>query len=289
MLTFENVTKKYGDFTAVSNIQLELTEGIYGFLSPNGAGKTTILKMAATLLNTTSGNIYWDGKNILEMGEQYREIIGYMPQQFGYYRDYTAMGYLKYLAALKGLEKRKAVSKIEELLEKVNLLDVKDKKLKTFSGGMIQRVGIAQAMLNNPKILILDEPTAGLDPKERAKFREVLTTYAKGRIVLYSTHIVSDVENIANHIVMLKNHELYFNATADELCHKLEGKVFSTHIDETEYDKFTKEHFVLSSKIERGIIQVRFVKEGDDVVKMNDSWKVEIPNLEDVFLYFYEG
>ena len=133
MLTFENVTKKYGDFTAVSNIQLELTEGIYGFLSPNGAGKTTILKMAATLLNTTSGNIYWDGKNILEMGEQYREIIGYIPQHFGYYRDYTAMGYLKYLAALKGLDKRKVVSKIEELLEKVNLLDVKDKKLKTFS------------------------------------------------------------------------------------------------------------------------------------------------------------
>ena len=289
MLTFENVTKKYGDFTAVSNIQLELTEGIYGFLSPNGAGKTTILKMAATLLNTTSGNIYWEGKNILEMGERYREIIGYMPQQFGYYRDYTAMGYLKYLAALKGLEKRKAVSKIEELLEKVNLLDVKDKKLKTFSGGMIQRVGIAQAMLNDPKILILDEPTAGLDPKERAKFREVLTTYAKGRIVLYSTHIVSDVENIANRIVMLKDHELYCNATVDELCQKLKEKVFSTHIDETEYEKFAKEHFVFSSKIEGNKMLVRFVKEGESVGQINDSWKLEVPNLEDVFLYLYEG
>ena len=289
MLTFENVTKKYGDFTAVSNIQLELTEGIYGFLSPNGAGKTTILKMAATLLNTTSGNIYWDGKNIWEMGGQYREIIGYMPQQFGYYRDYTAMGYLKYLAALKGLDKRKAVSKIEELLEKVNLLDVKDKKLKTFSGGMIQRVGIAQAMLNDPKILILDEPTAGLDPKERAKFREVLTTYAKGRIVLYSTHIVSDVENIANRIVMLKDHELYCNATVDELCQKLKEKVFSTHIDETEYEKFAKEHFVLSSKIEKDKMQIRFVKEGENVGKIKDSWNAEVPNLEDVFLYLYEG
>ena len=289
MLTFENVTKKYGDFTAVSNIQLELTEGIYGFLSPNGAGKTTILKMAATLLNTTSGNIYWDGKNIWEMGGQYREIIGYMPQQFGYYRDYTAMGYLKYLAALKGLDKRKAVSKIEELLEKVNLLDVKDKKLKTFSGGMIQRVGIAQAMLNDPKILILDEPTAGLDPKERAKFREVLTTYAKGRIVLYSTHIVSDVENIANQIVMLKDHELYCNATVDELCQKLKEKVFSTHIDETEYEKFAKEHFVLSSKIEGNKMLVRFVKEWENVGQINDSWKLEGPNLEDVFLYLYEG
>lgn len=289
MLTFENVTKKYGDFTAVSNIQLELTEGIYGFLSPNGAGKTTILKMAATLLNTTSGNIYWDGKNIWEMGGQYREIIGYMPQQFGYYLDYTAMGYLKYLAALKGLEKRKAVSKIEELLEKVNLLDVKDKKMKTFSGGMIQRVGIAQAMLNDPKILILDEPTAGLDPKERAKFREVLTTYAKGRIVLYSTHIVSDVENIANRIVMLKDHELYCNATVDELCQKLKEKVFSTHIDEKEYEKFAKEHFVLSSKIEGNKMLVRFVKEWENVGQINASWNVEGPNLEDVFLYLYEG
>ena len=193
------------------------------------------------------------------------------------------------MAALKGLDKRKVVSKIEELLEKVNLLDVKDKKLKTFSGGMIQRVGIAQAMLNDPKILILDEPTAGLDPKERAKFREVLTTYAKGRIVLYSTHIVSDVENIANRIVMLKDRELYCNDTVDEVCQKLKGKVFSTHIDETEYEKFAKEHFVFSSKIEGNKMLVRFVKEGEIVGQINDSWKLEVPNLEDVFLYLYEG
>lgn len=218
MLTLENVTKNYKDFTALKEISLELENGIYGFLSPNGAGKTTLLKMIATLLMPTSGEIYYDGKNIKQMGEEYRELLGYMPQKFGYYRDYSAVRFLSYIAALKGLEKKEAEGKIYELLEQVGLSEVKKKKLRTYSGGMLQRVGIAQALLGNPKILILDEPTAGLDPKERAKFRDILKKYSEGKIVIYSTHIVSDIETIADWIIMLKDQQIYCNKTVEELC-----------------------------------------------------------------------
>lgn len=217
MLTLENVTKKYKNFTALSDVNLELKEGIYGLLSPNGVGKTTLLKMIATLMPTTAGNIYYDGKNIMEMGEAYRELLGYMPQKFGYYKDYTAVRYLSYLAALKGLDKKETAAKIDELMEQVGLSEVKNQKLKTYSGGMIQRVGIAQALLGDPKILILDEPTAGLDPKERANFRELLMKFADGKIILYSTHIVSDIENIADRIIMLRDHTLYCDKSVEEL------------------------------------------------------------------------
>lgn len=304
MLRLENVTKKYGDFTAVADIQLELEQGVYGLLSPNGAGKTTLLKMIATLMTPTEGEIIYNGKTIQEMGENYRELLGYMPQHFGYYRDYTAVRYLSYLATLKGMEKKEAGNRIEELLDMVGLSDVKKKKLKTFSGGMLQRVGIAQAMLANPEILILDEPTAGLDPKERARFRELLAEFAKERLVLYSTHIVSDIENIANRIIMLKEHQLYCNSTVEELCQTLEGKVYSTYMEEEAYAEFAKEHFVLSVRPERNRVAVRFVveeqPEGIEAVAAGDrravqqmqeqydeNWRLEYPNLEDVFLYIY--
>lgn len=283
MLRLENVTKKYGDFTAVSDIHLELEQGVYGLLSPNGAGKTTLLKMIATLMTPTSGEIIYDGKTIQEMGESYRELLGYMPQHFGYYRDYTAVRYLSYLAALKGMDRKSAESRIEELLDMVGLADEKRKKLKTFSGGMLQRVGIAQAMLTNPRILILDEPTAGLDPRERARFREILAEFAKDRLVLYSTHIVSDIENIANRIIMLKEHQLYCNSTVEELCRTLEGKVYSAYMEEAVYKEFAKEHFVLSVKPEKNRVAVRFVVEEQNA----EEWCQEYPNLEDVFLYLY--
>lgn len=225
MLIFENITKKYGNFTALEDINLELSEGIYGFLSPNGAGKTTLLKMAATLLVPTGGEIYYDGQNIKQMGEKYREIIGYMPQRFGYYRDYSAVRFLKYFAALKGIERKEAAKQTERLLKRVGLESVKNKKLKTYSGGMLQRVGIALALLGDPKILILDEPTAGLDPKERAEFRKTLKAFSEGKIILYSTHIVSDVESIADRIVMIKDHRLLCNETVKDLmCAGSEGK-----------------------------------------------------------------
>ncbi len=289
MLKLQGVRKDYDDFTAVTSIDLELEEGVYGFLSPNGAGKTTLLKMVATLISPTDGEITWQNRDIFTMGEAYRELLGYMPQKFGYYRDYTAEKFLLYLAVLKGMDRQKAKVRIDELLEQVGLSDVKKQKLKTYSGGMLQRVGIAQAMLNEPQILILDEPTAGLDPGERARFREMLAKFSKGRIVLYSTHIVSDVENLANRIIMLKDHQLLANSTPRELCDSMEGKVFSTHVKEEEYDEFANAYFILSVRQERESKDVRFVAEGvTETEAENLGWEKVYPNLEDVFLYVYQ-
>lgn len=208
MLIIKNITKRYGDFCALKNINMEFKNGVYGLLAPNGAGKTTLIKMIATLIFPSEGEIFYNGENIVTMDEKYRDILGYLPQDFGYYKNYSPNKFLMYLAALKGIEKSVAKEKIKELLKLVALEDVADKKMRKFSGGMIQRVGIAQALLNDPKILILDEPTAGLDPKERVRFRNLLSELSRDRIIIVSTHIVSDIEFISNEIVMIKDKEL---------------------------------------------------------------------------------
>ena len=179
--------------------------------------------MLATLIAPSKGEILYNGKNIIDMDDKYRELLGYLPQQFGYYKNYSPKQYLLYLAALKGIGKKEALEKIDELLEKVALSDVKNKKMKKFSGGMIQRVGIAQALLNDPEILILDEPTAGLDPKERARFRHLLTELARERLVIISTHIVSDIESIANEIIMIKNQQLLYKDSVENICNYWTG------------------------------------------------------------------
>ena len=193
MLAIKNVVKCYGEFCVLKEINLEFENGVYGLLAPNGAGKTTLIKMISTLTFPSKGEILYNGENIISMDERYRDIIGYLPQDFGYYKNYTPVKFLMYIASLKGLEKEYAVKRINELLKLVGLEEVANKKLKKFSGGMIQRVGIAQALLNNPKILILDEPTAGLDRKERGRFRNLLSELSRDRIVIVSTHIVSDI------------------------------------------------------------------------------------------------
>jgi len=208
MLIVDNVTKKFGNFTALENISLEFHNGVYGLLAPNGAGKTTLIKMLTTLLFPTRGQILYDGTEIGKLDDAYRDVIGYLPQDFGYYRNYSPTQFLVYIGALKGIDGKTAKKKAFELLEMVSLLDVKDKKMRKFSGGMVQRVGIAQAMLNNPKILILDEPTSGLDPKERVRFRNLIASLAQDRTVILSTHIVSDIETIAHQVIMLKDHKL---------------------------------------------------------------------------------
>ncbi|MCL2202107.1 MAG: ABC transporter ATP-binding protein [Oscillospiraceae bacterium] len=208
MLIVDNVTKKFGNFTALQDVTLEFSNGVYGLLAPNGAGKTTLIKMLTTLIFPTKGQILYDGVEITKLDEAYRGILGYLPQDFGFYRNYSPMQFLVYIAALKGIDGKTAKSKALKLLEVVALLDVKDKKMRKFSGGMIQRVGIAQAMLNDPKILILDEPTAGLDPKERVRFRNLIASLAKDRTVILSTHIVSDIETIADQVIMFKDHKL---------------------------------------------------------------------------------
>ncbi|MDW0112715.1 ABC transporter ATP-binding protein [Sporosarcina saromensis] len=283
MLVVKDVSKQYGDFTAIESINLEFSTGLYGLLAPNGAGKTTLIKMLATLISPTKGEILYNGKNISDMDDRYRELLGYLPQHFGYYKNYSPKQYLLYLAALKGMGKKEALHIIEELLEKVALSDVINKKMKKFSGGMIQRVGIAQALLNNPKILILDEPTAGLDPKERARFRHMLTDLARERLVIISTHIVSDIESIANEIIMIKNKRLLYKDSVENICSSLNGNVFETTIAYDQLEDFRLKHSLLSEKQEYGNMRVRFIHKGE----AERNWTVVPPQLEDVFLYEY--
>lgn len=226
MLSVEHVTKRYGNFTALEDISLTFSPGVYGLLGPNGAGKTTLMKMLSTLLFPTKGQILWNGEEILSLGANYRGLLGYLPQQFGYYPNYTPRQFLRYAAALQCIPKREAEDRISRLLELVGLEADGNRKLKKFSGGMIQRVGIATAMLNDPQLLILDEPTAGLDPRERVRFRNLIHSLAEDRIVLLSTHIVSDVETIAGQIVMFQNHRLYCCDTPGRICAAFHGKVF---------------------------------------------------------------
>ncbi|MBQ3514052.1 MAG: ABC transporter ATP-binding protein [Lachnospiraceae bacterium] len=286
MLTLTHISKDYGKFHAVCDINLEMENGLYGMLAPNGAGKTTLIKMMTTLLFPTEGEILYDGMLIEKMGEAYRDLIGYLPQQFGYYKNNTPTQYLDYLAALKGMPKEGLKEKIAELLEMVGLSEVANKKMKKFSGGMIQRVGIAQAMLNNPKILILDEPTAGLDPKERVRFRNIISSLSKDRIVILSTHIVSDIESIANQVIMIKDKHLYKMDTVSNICGELEGKVFESPVDEQDYPEFEKNHLVLSARQERGYLQVRYYCE--DGIPEGIEANSCSPNLEDVFLVVYQ-
>lgn len=280
MLTVKNVTKKYGNFTALDDISIEFGNGVYGIVAPNGAGKTTLIKMLATLSFPTSGEILWDGTEITKLDEKYREIIGFLPQQFGYYKDYTPVKYLKYLAALKGVNEG-VDEKIRELLKLVSLEDAADKKMKKFSGGMIQRVGIAQALLNDPKILLLDEPTAGLDPKERVRFRNIISSLSKDKTVLLSTHIVSDVESIANKIVMIKDHKILYNDSVEDICSRLDTEIFELTISDAQFDKFTEKYQVLSHRYDGGTIKIRFAGEA-----VPGAVSVK-PTLEDVFLYSF--
>lgn len=286
MLTLNNVSKNFGKFTAVENISLNMDNGLYALLAPNGAGKTTIIKMITTLLNPTEGEILYDGVNIKTMGAGYRELLGYLPQDFGYYKNNTPKQYLSYLAALKGVPKKETEEKMDYLLELVGLAENADKKMKKFSGGMIQRVGIAQAMLNDPKILILDEPTAGLDPKERVRFRNIISVLSKDRIVILSTHIVSDIESIANQVILIRDKHIYKMDSVANICNELSGKVFEMQVSDKEYEKMEEKYIVLSARQEKGYMTIRVFDEADDGTDNDNKISVS-PNLEDVFLVNY--
>ncbi|AXI38187.1 MAG: ABC transporter ATP-binding protein [Bacillaceae bacterium] len=283
MLIVDHVSKYYGNFIALENVHLQFDNGIYGLLAPNGAGKTTLMKMLVTLIFPTKGEIRYNGENIIHLGSKYRELLGYLPQQFGYYKHYTPAKYLLYLSALKGISKHEAKEKIPELLKLVGLEDVMHKKMRKFSGGMIQRVGIAQALLNDPKILILDEPTAGLDPTERARFRKLLTQLANDRIIILSTHIVSDVESIANEIIMIKDKTILYKKPIRELCQLLSGRIYETAADFQDAEIFRKRFATISEKQENGQMIFRFVSDEQP----NENWKSVEPTLEDVFLHVY--
>ena len=213
-LTVHGLTKQYKDKRAVDRVDLRLTEGINGLLGANGAGKTTLMRMLCGILKPTTGSIALDGVDV--SSEDYRAVLGYLPQDFGYYPDFTGLDFLLYLAALKGLSHSHARRKAKELLELVSLKDAGKKKIKTYSGGMKQRLGIAQALLNDPSLLIVDEPTAGLDPKERVRFRKLIAGLGQDTIVLLSTHIVSDVEKIAGHMLMMSEGKIIFDEPWDK-------------------------------------------------------------------------
>ena len=216
-LELNGLTKEFGNFTAVNHINLTMTNGVYGLLGVNGAGKTTLMRMLCTLLKPTSGTICCNGKDIWGMDSEYRKLLGYLPQEFGFYPEFTVEDYLLYIASLKGIRPVVAKKRVKELTAKVGLSEASHKKMKKLSGGMKRRAGIAQAMLNNPKILILDEPTAGLDPNERIRFRNLITELSADRLVLLSTHIVSDIEHIADTVLMMKAGQIIYNGSADEI------------------------------------------------------------------------
>ena len=230
-LIINQVSKQYETKIAVDHISITLQKGVYGLLGANGAGKTTLMRMICGILKPTNGTISFDGIDVSE--ENYRSILGYLPQDFGYYPEFTGMDFLLYMAALKGIEKSQAKRKTKELLQLVSLQDVAKKKIKTYSGGMKQRLGIAQTLLNQPKLLVLDEPTAGLDPKERVRFRNMIANLGKESIVLLSTHIVSDIEQIADKVLIMKDGQLIYQDKWDNSNGSLEN-FYLQHIDEEE-------------------------------------------------------
>lgn len=219
-LNVENLTKRYTNKTAVENISFSLTPGVNGLLGANGAGKTTLMRMLCGVIKPTSGSIRLDGFDVSE--REYRNLLGYLPQDFGYYPDFTGMDFMQYVAALKGLDPTIARQRSAELLEQMNLTDAKDRKIRTYSGGMKRRLGIAQVLLNRPKLIVLDEPTAGLDPKERVRFRHIIEQLGKESIVLLSTHIVSDVEKAADHILVMKDGRKIYDGAEAEIGTDLE-------------------------------------------------------------------
>lgn len=219
-LVIDRLTKQYKNKIAVDRVSLTLSRGVYGLLGANGAGKTTLMRMICGVLKPTGGTVTFQGRSA--SSEEYRDMLGYLPQDFGYYPDFTGMDFLMYMALLKGMNKTTARKRCRELLELTALSGMEKKKIKTYSGGMKQRLGIAQALLNRPKLLVLDEPTAGLDPKERVRFRNIIAELGKENIVLLSTHIVSDVEEVADRILMMREGQLIFNGPFDTVGEKLE-------------------------------------------------------------------
>lgn len=276
-----NVQKNFKDKEAVKSVNYSFINGVYGLLGENGAGKTTLMRLVCGVLKPTSGKICCDEIEIASLEADYRNLLGYLPQDFGYYGDFTAERFLRYMAALKALPQEFAENRIDELLDMVELKSVKKKKLKTFSGGMIRRIGIAQALLNDPQILILDEPTAGLDPKERVRFRNVISSLGKNRIVILSTHIVTDVDYIADHILIMKEGRIIKEGTEQEVRDQVEGCVWECTVSEREAGRLSSEFIVSNMRSAGENIMLRIISRRQPV---EDAKNVEI-SLEDAYLY----
>ena len=283
-LTLDRLTKQFGARIAVDRVSATLTPGVTGLLGANGAGKTTLMRMVCDVLRPTGGQILLDGRDAQELGDEYRALLGYLPQDFGYYPDFTALDFMRYMATLKGFSSRDGRARSMDLLEEVGLADDARRKVKTFSGGMRQRLGIAQAMINDPAILVLDEPTAGLDPKERVHFRNLIAGFAQDKVVILSTHIVSDVEFIANRILVMRQGSFVLDGTPEQVVAQATGKVWECHVEA---------HRAEEMAAQMQVANVRYAADGHAVVRvvadeppMAGASAVE-PTLEDLYLLVF--
>ena len=285
-LELEGLTKVYKDKTALDDVSFSFTPGIYGLLGPNGAGKSTMMNLISDNLTPSKGRLLLDGRGIDELGSEYRKLLGYMPQQQQLYETFTVTEFLAYMGTLKGMKKKEIRARMELLFPLLNLDKVKRKKIKELSGGMKQRVLLLQALLNDPKILILDEPTAGLDPKERIRIRNLISDLSQDRIVLIATHVVSDIEFISKEILLMKNGRLIDKASPEQLQAKIQGKVFEMSVGQQELEE-VKEKFEISNLFRKdGQIIVRVVTQKRP--EGYDEIREAAPTLEDVYLYEFE-
>ncbi|WP_432680438.1 ABC transporter ATP-binding protein [Pseudoramibacter alactolyticus] len=278
-----NLTKRYENLNVVNDVSLDMTNGVYGLLGVNGAGKTTLMRMICTLIQPTHGSITYDGKDIFELKESYRKKLGYLPQDFGYYPDLSVWDYLMYIASIKGLRPSYAKKQADHLLSQVGLKKATKMKMRKLSGGMLRRVGIAQAMLNDPKILILDEPTAGLDPNERIRFRNLISEIADERLVLLSTHIVSDVEFVANKIILMNKGKFFFTGTAEDITSSIDQKAWTCTISRSDVEDYLKRYLVANVKTILQGAELRIIASQPPV----EYAKEEQITLEDAFLYYF--
>ena len=285
-MNIQNVSKQYNNgHWGLRDFSLELGPGVLGLLGPNGAGKSTLMRILATITKATSGSVTWNGKDIARSPDELRAVLGYLPQDFGVYPNLTAIEFLEYMAAIKGMDAKSAQRRIDELLQVVNLIEAARRPLGGYSGGMKQRVGIAQALLNDPQLLIVDEPTVGLDPEERVRFRNLLSDLSGERIVILSTHIVSDVEATATHIVLIDQGKLLCESSPEDLLRQLENKVWEWTVSSDELVLLKQRHIVSGTIRRSDGVQVRVVSEN----KPEATARNVSPNLEDAYLYFIGG
>lgn len=283
-LEIEKLSKTYGEVKALQEISVALEDGVYGILGPNGAGKSTLINLITDNVKRESGNILWNGTDSLRLGKEFRRQIGYMPQQQGFYNDMSAKAFLMYMAQVKEIPRKEAKRQTEELLEIVNLKDARNRKVGGFSGGMKQRVLLAQALLGNPKLLILDEPTAGLDPNERIRIRNYIAELSKDRIILFATHVVSDIECIANQVLLLKSGQLVKKGTPAELIAGISGKVGEVCCESfEEIERLQKQYGSGNISQKKSGLMLRLV--GDRLPEQARLISEDI-SLEDVYLYY---